>query len=185
MPRGVPAGRPVFGGGDFDRHVTRWNDNCVFCHNVAPNPARDPGSGRFDTSVAELGVACEACHGPGAEHVARNGNPLRRWTLQVERRRRPDHREPVAPDAGARRRSLRSLPRPADRRSDRTAARARRSVRSRRRSGDRERAALARHAAARRSGRPSRRASGTTARRASPRTNTRAFCNRPAPCAGR
>jgi predicted CXXCH cytochrome family protein len=77
-----PAGRPLFGGGDFDRHVTRWNDNCVFCHNVAPNPARDPGSGRFATSVAQLGIACEACHGPGAEHVARNGNPLRRWALR-------------------------------------------------------------------------------------------------------
>jgi hypothetical protein len=76
-------GRPVYGGGDFDRHVTRWNDNCVFCHNVAPNPGRDPGSGRFATTVAELGVACEACHGPGAEHVARNGNPLRRWALQM------------------------------------------------------------------------------------------------------
>ena len=74
--------RPVFGGGDFNRHVTRWNDNCVFCHNVAPNPARDPGSGRFATTVAELGVACEACHGPGAEHAARNANPLRRWTLR-------------------------------------------------------------------------------------------------------
>ena len=81
-PPGRPAGQPVFGGGDFDRHVTRWNDNCVFCHNVAPDPARDPQSGKFATTVAELGIACEACHGPGAEHVARNGNPLRRWTLQ-------------------------------------------------------------------------------------------------------
>jgi hypothetical protein len=74
-------GRPEFGGGDFDRHVTRWNDNCVFCHNVAPNPARDPGTGRFATTVAELGIACEACHGPGAEHVARNADPARRARL--------------------------------------------------------------------------------------------------------
>jgi len=59
----VADARPVFGGGDFDRHVARWNDNCVFCHNVAPNPGRDPVSGSFATSVAELGVACEACHG--------------------------------------------------------------------------------------------------------------------------
>ena len=73
--------RPVFGGGDFDRHVTRWNDNCVFCHNVAPNPARDPETGRFATRVAELGVACEACHGPGGEHVARNADPARRARL--------------------------------------------------------------------------------------------------------
>ena len=81
-PGSAPAdGRPVFGGGDFDRHVTRWNDNCVFCHNVAPNPARDPGTGRFATRVAELGIACEACHGPGAEHVARNADPARRARL--------------------------------------------------------------------------------------------------------
>ena len=79
---GEPAnGRPLFGGGDFDRHVTRWNDNCVFCHNVAPNPARDPETGRFATTVAELGIACEACHGPGAEHVARNADPARRARL--------------------------------------------------------------------------------------------------------
>ena len=58
-------GRPVFGGGVFDRHVTRWNDNCVFCHNVAPNPGLDAATGRFDTTTAELGIACEACHGPG------------------------------------------------------------------------------------------------------------------------
>lgn len=73
--------RPVFGGGDFDRHVTRWNDNCVFCHNVAPNPALDPETGRFATQVAELGVACEACHGPGGEHVPRNADPARRARL--------------------------------------------------------------------------------------------------------
>jgi hypothetical protein len=34
--------RPRFGGGAFDRHVTRWNDNCIFCHNVAPNPRGRP-----------------------------------------------------------------------------------------------------------------------------------------------
>ncbi len=74
-------GGPIFGGGDFDRHVTRWNDNCVFCHNVAPDPARDPETGHFATTVAELGVACEACHGPAAEHVARNADAARRGRL--------------------------------------------------------------------------------------------------------
>ena len=87
IPPAMPsaaAGRPAASSAGATSIGTspRWNDNCVFCHNVAPNPARDPGSGRFATSVAELGVACEACHGPGAEHVARNGNPLRRWALQ-------------------------------------------------------------------------------------------------------
>jgi Cytochrome c554 and c-prime len=85
----VADGRPVFGGGDFDRHVARWNDNCVFCHNVAPNPGRDPVSGSFATSVAELGVACEACHGPGAEHASRNADPARRYLLYAAPRADP------------------------------------------------------------------------------------------------
>jgi predicted CXXCH cytochrome family protein len=77
---------------DYERHVTRWNDNCVFCHNVAPNPGKRAGthgSVRFDTEVAELGIACEACHGPGGEHAARNANPLRRYVLHASGRRDP------------------------------------------------------------------------------------------------
>ncbi len=80
---GADPARPVFGGGVFDRHVTRWNDNCVFCHNVGANPGWEPGSGRFETSVAELGVACEACHGPGGEHARRNADPVRRYALHL------------------------------------------------------------------------------------------------------
>jgi len=69
---------------DYDRHVTRWNDNCVFCHNVAPNPGLTDG-GRFETTTAELGVACEACHGPGEQHADLNRNPLRRYALHLGR----------------------------------------------------------------------------------------------------
>lgn len=76
---------------DHERHVTRWNDNCVFCHNVAPNPGRvgarfdTPNfeTPRFETTVAELGVACEACHGPGAEHARVNALPWRRYALHL------------------------------------------------------------------------------------------------------
>ncbi|MFI5309431.1 MAG: cytochrome c3 family protein, partial [Polyangiales bacterium] len=68
---------------DYDRHVTRWNDNCVYCHNVAPSPGLDPESGRFDTRVAELGIACEACHGPASRHIASNRDPLRRFALHL------------------------------------------------------------------------------------------------------
>jgi hypothetical protein len=80
---------------DYDRHVTRWNDNCIFCHNVQPNPGLDLETGAFDTRVAELGVACEACHGPGAEHAARNANPLRRYALHTRSQPDPTIRNPA------------------------------------------------------------------------------------------
>lgn len=66
---------------DYERHVVRWNDNCIFCHNVSPNPNLGPTG--FDSHVAELGVACEACHGPGDEHSTRNTSPLRRYSLHA------------------------------------------------------------------------------------------------------
>jgi hypothetical protein len=80
-----PQPEPALARHDYERHVTRWNDNCVFCHNVAPNPGKRAGTGRarFDTQVAELGVACEACHGPGLQHARANANPLRRYALQL------------------------------------------------------------------------------------------------------
>ena len=80
---------------DYNRHVTRWNDNCVFCHNVHPNPGLETESGRFDTQVAELGVACEACHGPAAEHVQQNAEPLRRYLLHLGKRADPTIRNPA------------------------------------------------------------------------------------------
>ena len=129
-PSTTTRGR-VYGGGVFDRHVTRWNDNCVFCHNVAPNPGRDPATGAFETTVAELGIACEACHGPGAEHARANADPSRRYALHLAPRGRPDDRQPVAPVARARRRHLRPLPRPADHRRRRAVPGPRRSVRRR------------------------------------------------------
>jgi hypothetical protein len=79
---------------DYNRHVTRWNDNCIFCHNVAPRPGLDEASGAFDSSVAELGIACEACHGPASEHVALNHNPLRRFALHLGHQQDPSIANP-------------------------------------------------------------------------------------------
>ncbi|MBJ6763829.1 hypothetical protein JGU66_23905 [Myxococcaceae bacterium JPH2] len=66
---------------DFNAHRSLWDGNCIFCHNVKAQPGYDWARARFDSHVAELGIACEACHGPGAEHVARNTSPVRRYYL--------------------------------------------------------------------------------------------------------
>ena len=47
-----------------------WNYVCIRCHATAgrskPNYVRDA----FETEVAELGISCEACHGPAERHVS-------------------------------------------------------------------------------------------------------------------
>ncbi|HEX6813317.1 MAG TPA: cytochrome c3 family protein [Planctomycetota bacterium] len=55
-----------------------WSQSCHMCHATHAKPRFD--AGHNDTQVAELGIACEACHGPGAQHAAANRNPLRRYT---------------------------------------------------------------------------------------------------------
>ncbi len=62
-----------------------WNDTCLYCHNTAPAKAPVMAGGRpagYETRVAELGIACEACHGPAATHVAANANPARRLAVR-------------------------------------------------------------------------------------------------------
>jgi predicted CXXCH cytochrome family protein len=52
---------------------TPWNTNCISCHSVNGVPGIDRRARLADiaeTRVAELGIACEACHGPGQAHVA-------------------------------------------------------------------------------------------------------------------
>jgi predicted CXXCH cytochrome family protein len=75
---------------DFWEKSTLWNESCVYCHNTKPSK-RPRGRLRlgdkevpagYDTRVAELGIACEACHGPGDEHVRANRHPGRRLALR-------------------------------------------------------------------------------------------------------
>ena len=56
-----------------------WNDNCIRCHAVGGLPDAGSAGHGLRTQVAELGIACEACHGPGEKHVAANASPLRRY----------------------------------------------------------------------------------------------------------
>jgi predicted CXXCH cytochrome family protein len=61
-------------------HFRVWNDNCIFCHATGGQPGLNPQTNYLEqTRVAELGIACEACHGAGGSHVRANQNPLRRY----------------------------------------------------------------------------------------------------------
>ncbi len=60
-----------------------WNVNCLRCHSTGPQPRPEAGTGVFDTRTGEMGIACEACHGPAEEHVRLNQNPLHRVALRL------------------------------------------------------------------------------------------------------
>ncbi len=55
---------------DHGRFITQWNHHCIRCHSTGGNPGLNEKTGLLETRVAEFGVACEACHGPGEQHVA-------------------------------------------------------------------------------------------------------------------
>lgn len=57
-----------------------WNRDCLPCHATGGRPLYGPGGqGAPDTQLAEVGIACEACHGPSAEHATLNRNPFKRY----------------------------------------------------------------------------------------------------------
>ncbi len=77
-----------------------WNGNCSYCHSVGSAAGLDRGTA--NTRAAELGISCEACHGPGEAHVARYRSPLARYlggddpADPVVAPSRLDHRREVA-----------------------------------------------------------------------------------------
>ena len=67
-------------------YVARWNSNCIQCHTVAGQPNQTEGHDaetgefweKYDSSVVDLGITCEACHGPGRQHANYYRDPVRR-----------------------------------------------------------------------------------------------------------
>jgi predicted CXXCH cytochrome family protein len=47
-----------------------WNFMCAACHSTGLVRGYDAAQDRYDTRWTEIAVGCEACHGPGARHVA-------------------------------------------------------------------------------------------------------------------
>jgi predicted CXXCH cytochrome family protein len=46
-----------------------WNANCFNCHATNLVQGFDPRAQVYNSSWTEMGIGCEACHGPGRDHV--------------------------------------------------------------------------------------------------------------------
>lgn len=51
-------------------HYLNWNAQCADCHSTDLRKNYDPATRSYDTRYSEIDVACQACHGRGADHVA-------------------------------------------------------------------------------------------------------------------
>ena len=54
----------------WTRLAQNWNFVCADCHSTNLRRNYDPAADRYATTWSDLEVACEACHGPGSNHVA-------------------------------------------------------------------------------------------------------------------
>jgi predicted CXXCH cytochrome family protein len=66
----------------------RWSSNCIQCHTTAGRPGYDATDrlASKEPEVAELGIACEACHGAGGAHVQRYRDPVERYRAYAKGR---------------------------------------------------------------------------------------------------
>ena len=46
-----------------------WNVNCFNCHATNLDRGYEPARAAYRTHWTELGIGCEACHGPGRDHI--------------------------------------------------------------------------------------------------------------------
>lgn len=80
-------------GENFKQHEAKWDLNCVFCHNVKAQPNFNFQTAQPATEVAELGIACGACHGAAAVHAQEALSPTTRtsWHLNESENRNIIH----------------------------------------------------------------------------------------------
>lgn len=64
-----------------------WNFQCAACHSTDVRKNFDLASDTYATTSAQTGVGCEACHGPGAHHLAwartRTNDPRKGLSVQL------------------------------------------------------------------------------------------------------
>ena len=54
----------------WTRNGQNWNGMCAECHSTNLRKGYDAENKTFNTTWSEIDVSCEACHGPGSQHVA-------------------------------------------------------------------------------------------------------------------
>ena len=69
------------------RGAMNWNTMCADCHSTNLKQNYDPDTDSFHTTWSVLNVSCEACHGPGKDHVELMNSP-NADNLPMERIRR-------------------------------------------------------------------------------------------------
>jgi predicted CXXCH cytochrome family protein len=53
----------------WTRAAQNWNGMCAECHSTNLQKNFDAASNTYTTTWSEIDVSCEACHGPGSDHV--------------------------------------------------------------------------------------------------------------------
>jgi hypothetical protein len=64
-----PASNSPGDGGYWSDAGRTWQFNCAGCHTTGLNINYDLTTESFETDMIEPGVGCEACHGPGSNHI--------------------------------------------------------------------------------------------------------------------
>ncbi len=54
----------------WTNNAQNWNAMCAECHSTDLRKNYDPDTDTYRTAWSEISVGCEACHGPGSNHVA-------------------------------------------------------------------------------------------------------------------
>ncbi|MCK4880678.1 MAG: NapC/NirT family cytochrome c, partial [Bacteroidales bacterium] len=72
----------------WTRVTQNWNYMCAECHSTNLRKNYSYGEKAYHTTWSEIDVSCEACHGPGSEHID--------WAEKVEAGSSPD----IYPDMG-------------------------------------------------------------------------------------
>lgn len=75
--RWVPRGEVFLHPPDERHPIQVWNVSCIRCHSTGGQPLTRQQP--IATRVAEIGIACEQCHGAAEAHIAANQNPLARY----------------------------------------------------------------------------------------------------------